>query len=224
MLVMKFGGTSVGVPAHCERALEAVRLRLHLEPVVVVSALAGVTNQLVELCRPGEAREALLDHVETRHLQHARALGVAGETVTGLLLALRVDPALAAPGEPVGREARDRVLAYGERLAAALFAAALTARGTEAHAVHAGEAGLVTDDRFGQANPLPEAPARLRSFFARQLGVSIVTGLFYTTAFGLTLNKEVWTLLTFAIGLTFRLLAIRYKWEMPKFVFTGEKK
>jgi uncharacterized membrane protein YeiH len=54
--------------------------------------------------------------------------------------------------------------------------------------------------------------------------VSIVTGLFYTTAFGLTLNKEVWTLLTFAIGLTFRLLAIRYKWEMPKFVFTGEKK
>ena len=54
--------------------------------------------------------------------------------------------------------------------------------------------------------------------------VSIVTGLFYTTAFGLTLNNEVWTLLTFAIGFTFRLLAIRFKWEMPKFVFDGEKK
>jgi uncharacterized membrane protein YeiH len=54
--------------------------------------------------------------------------------------------------------------------------------------------------------------------------VSVVTGLFYATAFGLTLNKEAWTLLTFAIGLTFRLLAIRFKWEMPKFVFDGEKK
>ena len=54
--------------------------------------------------------------------------------------------------------------------------------------------------------------------------VSVVTGLFYTTAFGLTLNREVWTALTFAIGLTFRLLAIRFKWEMPKFVFDGEKK
>ena len=54
--------------------------------------------------------------------------------------------------------------------------------------------------------------------------VSVVTGLFYATAFGLTLNKEVWTALTFVLGLTFRLLAIRFKWEMPKFVFdSGER-
>ena len=52
--------------------------------------------------------------------------------------------------------------------------------------------------------------------------VSVVTGLFYATAFGLKLNGEVGTALTFVLGLTFRLLAIRYKWEMPKFVFNGE--
>jgi len=51
--------------------------------------------------------------------------------------------------------------------------------------------------------------------------VSVVTGLFYATAFGLTLNNELWTALTFVLGITFRLLAIRFKWEMPKFVFTG---
>jgi uncharacterized membrane protein YeiH len=54
--------------------------------------------------------------------------------------------------------------------------------------------------------------------------VSVVTGLFYATAFGLKVNDEVWTTLTFALGLTLRLLAIRYKWEMPKFVFSGEQK
>ena len=54
--------------------------------------------------------------------------------------------------------------------------------------------------------------------------VSVVTGLFYATAFGLQLNDTVWTILTFALGLTFRLLAIRYKWEMPKFVFSGEER
>jgi uncharacterized membrane protein YeiH len=54
--------------------------------------------------------------------------------------------------------------------------------------------------------------------------VSVVTGLFYATAFGLKLNNEVWTALTFALGVTFRLLAIRFKWEMPKFVFnSGER-
>jgi uncharacterized membrane protein YeiH len=51
--------------------------------------------------------------------------------------------------------------------------------------------------------------------------VSVVTGLFYATAFGLKLNNEVWTALTFALGVTFRLLAIRFKWEMPKFVFNS---
>jgi uncharacterized membrane protein YeiH len=54
--------------------------------------------------------------------------------------------------------------------------------------------------------------------------VSVVTGLFYATAFGLRLNDEAWTALTFVLGLSFRLLAIRYKWEMPKFVFNEDAK
>jgi uncharacterized membrane protein YeiH len=53
--------------------------------------------------------------------------------------------------------------------------------------------------------------------------VSVVTGVFYATAFGLKLNDELWTSLTFVLGLSFRLLAIRYKWEMPKFVFNGDR-
>jgi uncharacterized membrane protein YeiH len=51
--------------------------------------------------------------------------------------------------------------------------------------------------------------------------VSVVTGLFYASAFGWALNHELWTVLTFVLGLTLRLLAIRYKWEMPKFVFNS---
>ena len=54
--------------------------------------------------------------------------------------------------------------------------------------------------------------------------VSIVTGLFYASAFGLKLNDELWTALTFAFGLALRLLAIRYKWEMPKFVFSDDQR
>jgi uncharacterized membrane protein YeiH len=53
--------------------------------------------------------------------------------------------------------------------------------------------------------------------------VSVVTGLFYSTAFGLHINRGLWTLLAFVLGISFRLLAVRYKWEMPKFVFTGDE-
>jgi uncharacterized membrane protein YeiH len=56
--------------------------------------------------------------------------------------------------------------------------------------------------------------------------VAVVTGLFYVAAreFNLNLNHDAWTALTFAFGLTLRLLAIRYKWEMPKFVFSEDKR
>jgi uncharacterized membrane protein YeiH len=54
--------------------------------------------------------------------------------------------------------------------------------------------------------------------------VSIVTGLFYSTGLGLKPNDELWTALTFILGLSLRLLAIRYKWEMPKFIFNDERR
>jgi uncharacterized membrane protein YeiH len=54
--------------------------------------------------------------------------------------------------------------------------------------------------------------------------VSVVTGAIYLAALGLGLNHDIATALAFAVGLSFRLLAIRFKWEMPKFVFTDERR
>ncbi|BAM89058.1 conserved membrane hypothetical protein [Bradyrhizobium oligotrophicum S58] len=54
--------------------------------------------------------------------------------------------------------------------------------------------------------------------------VSLLTGLIYASGPLLGLGSELWTALTFALGLSFRLLAIRYKWNMPRFVFTGEER
>jgi uncharacterized membrane protein YeiH len=54
--------------------------------------------------------------------------------------------------------------------------------------------------------------------------VSAATGLVYVAALGIGLNHDAATALAFAVGLTFRLLAIRFKWEMPKFVFTDERR
>src|SRR3974390_3766083 len=48
VVVMKFGGTSVEDAAAIQRLIAIVRSRLHEKPVVVVSALARVTDQLQE--------------------------------------------------------------------------------------------------------------------------------------------------------------------------------
>jgi aspartate kinase len=49
VIVAKFGGTSVGDAAAIERTAAIVRGRLSRQPVVVVSALAGTTNALLEI-------------------------------------------------------------------------------------------------------------------------------------------------------------------------------
>ena len=85
-------------------------------------------------------------------------------------------------------------------------------------------AGMITGCAGGVLRDIlcNEVPLLFRS--ERYASVSVVTGLFYATAFGLKLNDESWTILTFVLGLSLRLLAIRYKWEMPKFVFGGDRK
>jgi uncharacterized membrane protein YeiH len=52
--------------------------------------------------------------------------------------------------------------------------------------------------------------------------VSVVTGALYVAALRGGLNPEIATLAAFVVGLAFRLLAIRYRWEMPKFVYSRD--
>ena len=69
------------------------------------------------------------------------------------------------------------------------MATALERAGVSAAAWNAGDAGLVTDERFGAAHPLREAEHRLRSWAGRLEGVAVVTGFI-----GRTLDGRVTTL------------------------------
>ncbi|HEV2104148.1 MAG TPA: aspartate kinase, partial [Candidatus Eisenbacteria bacterium] len=55
-----------------------------------------------------------------------------------------------------------------------------------AEAVHAGDAGLLTDDRFGAAHPLPEAAAALARALGPRRDVAVVTGFLGRTPDGRT--------------------------------------
>jgi len=185
MIVMKFGGTSVGVPANFDNAVALVRDRAALAPVVVVSALHGVTNLLVDYAAAGADRAALSRAILDRHAQFARDAGLGDTHAAGV--AERWMPLhsrhAAAPGA-LGAAARDEVLAFGELASSGLFAAGLARAGVAARAVDAGEAGLVTDDRFGEAQPLPESAALLARGIAAGDGVPVVTGFIGRTLDG----------------------------------------
>jgi aspartate kinase len=185
MIVMKFGGTSVGVPDHFRIATGLVAQRRALDPVVVVSALSGVTNLLVDFCRANAARAEIEERIVARHRDHAAAVGVDSPLLEPLLEAFQAEARShrRRRGAIVG-EARDRLLSFGERVSARLFAGGLRNAGIDAVAVDAGEAGLVTDDRFGAAHPLPAGVTALRKGLARRPPVPVVTGFLGRTEDG----------------------------------------
>jgi aspartokinase/homoserine dehydrogenase 1 len=195
--VIKFGGTSVGSVEALRAALAIVVAAAGKRPVVVVvSALAGVTDALEAAVAGATASRLSVDGFVTslreRHLALLRAVASGPEIaraqsrlrerlseLDGRLRALTME----RRGSPA---ARDAVLALGERLSAPIVAAGLRTRGIDAHAVDA--CGLIrTDARFGEA--AVDFPATRRLVTAAFSGlpsptVPVVTGFIGATEAG----------------------------------------
>ena len=173
LLVMKFGGTSMGSAERIRVAAELVAKERKARPVlVVVSAMSKVTDMLLDTLRHAEAGdqaglEANLQKLRERHVQ----------TCNDLLPPERREPALAgierllADFERIAGGIRllgerpprsvDEALAVGERLAALLMATYLDSSGISAKDVNAAGV-IVTDAVFGNANP-QMAPTRRKA-------------------------------------------------------------
>jgi aspartate kinase len=175
VIVMKFGGTSLGDARHIREVVEIVRRQLPARPVVVVSAHAGVTDALLEVAARAPLGDATTEPIAARHRQILAGLGLPTDLLDPLLAELHD---LARGLRLVGAaspKARDLLVSYGERCSARTVAAALGAGGIPATAVDAFAAGLRTDSAFGRARPLPD-DGRIEPAIAAIPGVPVVTG------------------------------------------------
>ncbi|MBI3819264.1 MAG: aspartate kinase [Planctomycetes bacterium] len=187
--MMKFGGTSVADAEHIREVARIVRERLARKPVVIVSAHAGVTDQLDQI-----GRDAVLGHADAAPLAERHAK---------LLHDLGLDPSLLAPllheietllkGIELVRElsarTRDMVHSFGERLSVRTVAAHFCSVGIPAVAIDAFDAGLITDSNYGRARPLPEAEKKIYETLRNIPGVPVITGYI-----GKDLNGHITTL------------------------------
>ena len=197
--VLKFGGTSVGSAAPLGAALAIAADAAAERPVVVVvSALAGVTDALEAALVGAAARRldadgfvaalgarhtALLDRVATGR-PAARATAAVRTRLAELARRLK---AVAAAGAAAPAD-RAAVLAAGERLSAPVFAAGLAAQGRDARALDAG-AIVRTDAAFAEADVDLEATRALAREAVGALGlaaVPVVTGFIGATQAGET--------------------------------------
>lgn len=200
LIVMKFGGTSVG---SAERIAQAAQLAVDSaaqgnQVVVVTSAMSGVTDALITAARKAAAGEwdpAVRQQLFERHVAVADALlgadGARREAVLELLRQRLDRFEKLCFGLSMVHELTPRILdaisGTGEMLAAPLLSAAIAARGRGSEPVDATEL-LVTTDQFGGAEPLMDdtrrkACARLQPAMARG-DIPVVTGFIGATADG----------------------------------------
>jgi len=165
LVVMKFGGTSVEDGKAILRTAEIVRGRRErgLKPVVVVSAMAKVTDLLLSAAAAagrGDKKGALMiaARLRNRHLETAADL-LCGDLFAEIEKATRarfdsLDDLLrgiAAVGELTPRTA-DKVVSYGERISSQMVAAAFAQH--EMNGVHVdARSCIITDDHYGKAAP-----------------------------------------------------------------------
>jgi bifunctional aspartokinase / homoserine dehydrogenase 1 len=198
--VMKFGGTSVGDASCMQRVVEIVRAATReSDVVVVVSAMSGVTNKLVEAGNQADAgnREsvaAIFEELRQRHETAANVLVSSPEKLETIVetIQARVQEGArlcedAIQRREVSAQVRDAIAGLGERLSAPLVAAALAERGVLCEAIEATEL-VVTDSRHGAAEPFMDltrerCEARLRPLLLQGI-VAVVTGFIGATVEG----------------------------------------
>ncbi|MBS1785169.1 MAG: aspartate kinase [Acidobacteria bacterium] len=184
LTLLKFGGSSVGSAPALRRAAAIATSELPLGGVVVVSALKGTTDRLLEAALaagagdPASAR-ARAEAIRAHHAEVADELGLSSavEEAWGPLLhrldALLEGMSLFGGASP---RAKDELLSVGESLSARLVAALFVQSGLPARFRDAREA-LRTDGRHGAARPHLAATRRAAQVWKEDLdrGAVLVT-------------------------------------------------
>src|SRR5215475_13775966 len=199
-IVMKFGGTSVGDSQAIGRAVSIVRQRLTERPVVVVSAMAKVTDQLLEMARAAGAGDRKSALRLARNLRE-RHYNTAGELLgTALFTEFHSDlgtefeeleellRGISAVGELTPRTT-DHVASFGEILSSKLITAALSAQQIDSVLVDS-RTCIVTDNTFTRAAPLfAESNEKLTHRLLPLIGngrVPVMGGFIAATRSGIT--------------------------------------
>ena len=140
MKVLKFGGSSVGSAEAITKVLAIVTEHIKSEPtIVVVSAMSGVTDQLLLLAQSAsqgnEAYKTIIQNIEQKHLDAIRSLLPIQQQSATLSLVKQIINEIEDNCEglfmlkELSMRMQDKIISYGELLSSKIIAAAFAAKG-----------------------------------------------------------------------------------------------
>jgi aspartate kinase len=175
-VVMKFGGASLKDGESIFHVANLVKKFEEYEKVVVVSAMAGVTDSLIEAatkCYKDFSSSFIKLFIAELTKKHYEAISTAVknpdiqtkvfEKIDKLLDELeKVLLGIGYLGE-LTKRSMDYIQSFGERLSAPIVSASLLSIGVDSVALTGGDVGIITDRNFGRAKPLPEVYSTVKS-------------------------------------------------------------
>jgi len=191
---MKFGGTSVGTGENIRNVANIIKnnSKKGHKVLVVVSALAGITNQLIheaEEVKEGK-EERIQEFIKELTEKHLQVIDKAienkklkNETEADVKKIIEELEKILIGINYVGEltlKTKDQVLSFGERLAALIVSATLRDYKLESQYFSGKNAGIVTDSKFGEANPLMnftthQAIKRIKPLLEKNM-IPVITG------------------------------------------------
>jgi len=190
MIVMKFGGTSVGDAKRIKQVSEIVTSQIKKKPIVIVSAFAGVTDALIKSSHATVRGNVSVKEIEKLHYSMLKDLNIDASLINEEINELKdiLDGVYSL--KELTPRTLDVIMSFGERMSAKIIASYMSKAGIPSKAYNSYDAGLITNSVFGDADALPEAEKAIyNSFKKMKNGVPIVTGFI-----GKTKNGEITTL------------------------------
>ncbi|MDD1674272.1 MAG: aspartate kinase [Methanomicrobiales archaeon] len=183
---MKFGGTSVADGERIARVAEILEkyVKDGHELVVVVSALSGMTDQLIANasevvnCAGKPPVEPFIAAIRTRHEKALRRAAPdfadeVGQVISSRLQSLENILSAINTLRELTPRSRDYIISFGERLSAPIVSAALRQRGIPSTALDGCEAGIITTPTHGDAIALPAGDTRIENRIVPLLATTV---------------------------------------------------
>lgn len=186
MIVMKFGGTSLGNADPIRNAANIVKSKINDQPVVVVSAVKKVTDILIELADGTNQTKRLdsLNKIKNIHNNILEELGIDKSLLNNDYGELDALVNEIKNGVKIGIKTLEKIQSFGERMSSKIVAAQLNKIGVNSRAFNSWDIGFLTDDAFGNAEPLETSNSNIRKNIEKLDLVPVVTGFIGKTEQG----------------------------------------
>ncbi len=174
VVVMKFGGAALADAEKIKNVCNIAVLRIDEKPILVVSAMKGITDMLLESAND----KSNFHKIREIHLKALNELNLNEKLLDGLFSDLEKAVDVVHEIKDINPKTKDFIASFGERFAARIIAEFLKSRKIKSEFFDAWDIGMITDSNFGKAQPLPEASHLISKNFEKikHLQIPVITG------------------------------------------------